>query len=88
MRRTVFACSEEVRLRERYYSLILTYREMVTLLDNASSYGDVVETYGRAEKVRLLFDSARAEFLNHVQEHGCEVTLESAPAVLRKLGTR
>jgi hypothetical protein len=51
---------------------------MVTLLDTVSSYRDFVEKYERAEKVRLLFERACAELLNHVQEHGCEMVFETS----------
>jgi hypothetical protein len=50
---------------------------MVTLLDTVSSYADFVETYELAEKVRVLFERAQAELLNHVQEHRCEIASET-----------
>jgi hypothetical protein len=49
---------------------------MVALLDTVSSHGDFMETYELAEKVRVLFERAQAELLNHVQEYGCEMVSE------------
>ena len=78
MPKPVFACSEQMRLRERQKALIAAYGDVVKVLDSVSSYGDFVETYERAEGVRLLFDRARAELLNHVRDHGCEVANETS----------
>jgi hypothetical protein len=64
-------CEIQRVLRENYYAALVTYWEMVTALESASTSQEFQETYERAEGVRLIFVSARLDLESHIREHDC-----------------
>ena len=78
------ACPEMERLQQQYRRALAAYWEMVTLLDNVSSFCDFEEAYELAEGVRLLFDRARVELHEHIEQHGCTMAGEASNEIARR----
>ena len=66
-------CSEKERLRRRCRAYLLAYWDMTNGLDHASTHREFEEAHERAEGVRRLFVGARAELLEYMEHHGCEL---------------
>jgi hypothetical protein len=73
-------CDVQRVLREKYNAALITYWEMVTALERASTSQDFQETFERAEGVRLLFAAARLDLENHIREHGCLIPAQEEAA--------
>ncbi len=64
-------CSERERLAEQYRTASKIYKDATASLA-AVSPDQFEETYQHAEGVRMIFERARADLEEHIQQHGCE----------------
>ena len=69
-------CPEQRTLRERYLAALRIYRDMIPILDAASTPREFEKGYEHAEAARWLFLRTRSDLHDHIQQHGCVVVEE------------
>jgi hypothetical protein len=73
-------CPEQQTLRERYLAALRVYRDMIPILDAASTPREFETAYEHAEAARWLFLRTRSDLYNHTQQHACAVVEELVAA--------